>query len=201
MSTISGIIGRFIGDNAKRVSAALLFFVMVTVGSSQMVAIGTLGEELFHINAETAIVVLGAGILLYTVLGGMLAVGYTNILHMLVMYMGSMIAVIVCLKQSGGISQLTEVLPEEYFAMNTIGVSKIGSWLIASVLGACVAQAGIQPILASKDEKTAVRSSYFIAILVAPFGIYVCVAGNDCACTLSGLGELLSRLCPYCLCH
>lgn len=177
MSTISGIIGRFLGKTAKRISAILLIFIMVAVGSSQMVALGTLGEELFHISATAAILSLGAGVLFYTVLGGMLAVGYTNILHMIVMYMGSMIAVTVCLLQNGGIRQLTAVLPESYFAMDTIGISKVGSWLIASVLGACVAQAGIQPILASKDEKTAVKSSYFIAILVAPFGILSALLG------------------------
>lgn len=177
MSTVSGIIGRFLGERAKMVFAVMLIFVMVAVGSSQMVAAGTLGEELFHIQAAASILFLGAGILLYTVLGGMLAVGYTNILHMVVLYVGSIIAVIACLIQSGGINGLRESLPESYFAMDTIGATKIGSWLIASVLGACVAQAGLQPILASKDEKTAVKSSYLIALLVAPFGILSAVLG------------------------
>ena len=177
MPTISGIIGKFLGNDAKMVSAALLILVMISVGSSQMVAIGTLGEELFHINATAAILILGLGVLLYTVVGGMIAVGYTNILHMLVMYAGSIMAVIWCLADIGGIEGLKKVLPEAYFAMDHIGISKISSWLIASVLGACVAQAGIQPILASKDEKTAVKSSYLIAVIVAPFGILSALLG------------------------
>lgn len=177
MSTISGIIGQFLGERARRVSAGLLILVMIAVGSSQMVAIGTLGEELFHINAMASILILGTGVLIYTVLGGMIAVGYTNILHMIVMYTGSITAVIVCLTEIGGISELKEMLPANCFAMDSIGVSKIGSWLIASVLGACVAQAGIQPILASKNEKEAVKASYLIAFLVAPFGILSAVLG------------------------
>lgn len=177
ISTVSGIIGRFLGKKAKKVSAALLILVMAAVGSSQMVAIGTLGEELLHIHAAASILILGAGVLLYTALGGMPAVGYTNILHMAVMYVGSIAAVIVCLAKAGGTGQLTEALPGSYFAMDTIGISRIGSWMIASVLGACVAQAGIQPILASKDERTAVKSSYLIAVLVAPFGILSATLG------------------------
>lgn len=177
MSTVSGIIGRFLGEKARRVSAVLLILVMIAVGSSQMVAIGTLGEELFHINTTASILILGTSVLFYTVLGGMMAVGYTNILHMAVMYMGSIIAVIVCLTQIGGADQLKTMLPKSYFSMDTIGISKIGSWLTASVLGACVAQAGIQPILASKDIKAAVKSSYLIALLVAPFGIMSALLG------------------------
>lgn len=177
MSTVSGIIGQFLGEKAKKVSAALLILVMAAVGSSQMVAAGTLGEELFHMHAAAAILILGMGVLLYTALGGMPAVGCTNILHMAVMYVGSIAAVIVCLAEAGGAGQLTAALPESYFAMDAIGISKIGSWIIASVLGACVAQAGIQPILASKDERTAVKSSYLIAVLVAPFGILSAMLG------------------------
>lgn len=175
-ATISGIIGKFLGRNAKRASAILLIFVMIAVGSSQMVAIGTLGEELFHINSTLSILALGLGVLVYTVLGGMSAVGYTNILHMLVMYIGSFLAVFLCLRNTG-VNTLKEVLPESYFSMGSIGITKISSWLIASILGACVAQAGIQPILASKDTKTAVKSSYLIAIIVAPFGLFSALLG------------------------
>ena len=149
LPTVSGIIGKFLGRDAKMASAALLIFVMLAIGSSQMVAMGTLGERLFHINSTVAILSLGFGVLLYTVIGGMLAVGYTNILHMVVIYIGSLIAV----------------------------MTKISSWLVASVLGACVAQAGIQPILASKDSRTAVKSSYLIALIVTPFGLLSALLG------------------------
>lgn len=177
MGTVSGIIGRYLGERARRVSAVLLILVMVAVGSSQMVAVGTLGEELFHVRAAMSILLLGTGVLLSTVFGGMLAVGYTNILHMAVMYTGSIAAAAVCLAQLGGIGRLKEMLPGSYFSMDAIGTSRIGSWLTASVLGACVAQAGLQPVLASKDERTAVTSSYLIALLVAPFGILSAVLG------------------------
>lgn len=177
ISTIPGIIGQYLGEKAKMASAALLIFVTVAIGSSQMVAIGTLSEELFHINATAAIIVLGLSILTYTALGGMLAVGYTNVMHVLVMYAGSILSVLLCLKDVGGMTTLRAALPDTYFSMGSIGMTKISSWLIASILGACVAQAGIQPILASKDTKTAVKSSYLIAIIVIPFGLLSALLG------------------------
>ncbi|MCH5203623.1 MAG: sodium:solute symporter family protein [Oscillospiraceae bacterium] len=175
--TVSGIIGKYIGKKARIVSGALLLLVMATVGVSQMIALGSLGEALFGLKAAPAILILGYGVLIYTVCGGMPAVGYTNILHMVVMYGGSLLALFLCLKDVGGWTTLTDTLPKSYFSGFTIGFPKVSSWIIASVLGACTAQAGLQPILGAKDEKTAVKSSYAIAVLVAPFGIITAILG------------------------
>lgn len=175
--TVSGIIGKFIGKRAKMVSAGILIFIMIAVGTSQMVAAGSLGETLFGLDPTVSILVLGAGILLYTCLGGMLAVGYTNILHLIVMYAGAIVAVVLCLGDVGGFDNLTQSLPESYFSPVSIGAPKVISWVIASVLGACTAQAGLQPVLTSKDEATAKKSSFGIAAIVAPFGILMALLG------------------------
>lgn len=175
--TVSGIIGKYIGKNAKIFSAGMLIFIMIAVGTSQMVAVGSLGESLFGMDATVSILVLGAGILLYTCLGGMLAVGYTNILHLIVMYAGAILALVLCLGDVGGFDSLTQSLPESYFSPVSIGAPKVISWVIASVLGACTAQAGLQPVLTSKNEETAKKSSFGIAAIVAPFGILMALLG------------------------
>jgi len=175
--TVSGIVGKYIGPKAKVYSAAMLIFVMMAVGTSQMVAIGTLGEALFGMEHTVSILVLGCSILIYTILGGMMAVGYTNIMHMIVMYVGVILALILCGNDIGGLHTLGDLLPESYFSPISIGPSKVIAWIIASVLGACTAQAGLQPILTSKDEKTAKNASFWIAAIVAPFGILMALLG------------------------
>lgn len=175
--TVSGIISNYLGQKAGMVSAALLIIVMLVLGASPLVAIGTLGQALLGLNAPVSIIVLGVCVILYTLFGGILAVGYTNILHMATVYIGMGIALTVSLLNIGGITTLKEALPTSYFNFTTIGSSKVFSWIIASVLGACTAQAGIQPILAAKDEKTAVRSSFLTAAIIAPFGILTALLG------------------------
>jgi hypothetical protein len=54
---------------------------------------------------------------------------------------------------------------------------KVTSWLIASILGACTAQAGIQPILAAKDVDVAKKSALITAFIIAPFGILTALLG------------------------
>ena len=170
--TVPGIVGHYYGTRARTVASALLIVVMLAVGISQMIAIGTLGKTIFNINIEWSITVLG----IIVIFGGMLAVGYTNTMHLIVMYVGMTAAVVYCLNKEG-VQTVVESLPAGYTSFNHIGLPKIGSWILASVLGACTAQAGIQPILAAKDEKVAAKSSAIIALIVAPFGILTAVLG------------------------
>ncbi len=173
-STVPEIIGRYLGRSARTVSSVMLTIVLMIVGVSQLIAVGTLGESLLHMDPALSIVILGLGVLVYTCLGGMNAIGITNVLHMIVMYAGVLIAVIIC---SGTYGNLSETLPAQYFSPVSIGSDKVVSWIVASVLGACTAQAGLQPILKSKDENTAVKSSFIIALIVAPFGILTALLG------------------------
>ena len=173
-STVPEIIGRYLGRSARKVSSVMLTIVLMIVGVSQLIAVGTLGETLLHLDPALSILILGLGVLVYTCLGGMNAIGVTNVLHMIVMYAGVVIAVIIC---SGTYGSLSGTLPEQYFSPVSIGYDKVFSWIVASVLGACTAQAGLQPILKSRDEKTAVRASFIIALIVAPFGILTALLG------------------------
>lgn len=175
--TVPGIIGRFIGVKARTVSSIMLTFVMLAVGTSQMVAIGTLGVNVFQMDYVLAVVLLGVGVIIYTLFGGMNAVAQTNIFHLFTMYFGMILAIVLALKDIGGVQTMRETLPESYFSFSSIGLSKISSWLIASILGACTAQAGIQPILAAKDTHTAKKAAYITAITVAPFGLFTAFLG------------------------
>jgi SSS family solute:Na+ symporter len=77
-----------------------------------------------------------------------------------------------------------------YFNMMSIGPTRVSSWIIASLLGACTAQAGIQPVLAAKDVPTAKKACIYTALVAAPFGLFTAVMGMV-AKVMSSRGELL----------
>ena len=185
--TVSGIIGNYLGKKAKMASAALLILIMIVIGMTPVVALGTMGETLFGFKPNISILIMGLVVLCYTVLGGMMAVGYTNILHLIVMYAGAILAVFLCGKEIGGFEAMKTALPETHFSFSSIGMPKISSWIVASVLGACTAQAGLQPVLAANDESTAKKSSFYIAALVAPFGVFTAILGMIARIKFPGL--------------
>jgi len=176
--TVPGIIEKYIGVKARVISSILLTFIMIAVGTAQIIAAGTLGVSVLGLDYTISVVVLGIGFIIYTLCGGMVAVGYTNVIHLIVMYGGIILAIALVGADIGGFDALRSSLPAQpYFTMGGIGISKVSSWIVASVLGACTAQAGIQPILAARDVNVARKSAFITALIVAPFGIFTALLG------------------------
>lgn len=94
------------------------------------------------------------------------------------MYGGVILALIVVSNQAGGWDSITNNLDKQSY-LNPVGIGwpKVSSWIIASVLGACTAQAGIQPILAAKDIHVARKAALLTAGIVAPFGLLTVFLG------------------------
>ncbi|HWQ78830.1 MAG TPA: sodium:solute symporter family protein [Anaerovoracaceae bacterium] len=187
--TINGIVEKFFGARTRIVSAIILTIVMLAVGLSQMIAAGKLGESLVGINFSVSVIFFLIVFVVYTLAGGMNAVTSTNKIHLFVMYGGVIVGLVYAVHQLGGwgdftdgIHQIEQRLASEgtevrFFNWLTIGTPKVSSWIIASLLGACTAQAGLQPVLAARDVHTARKASYLTAICTAPFGIITALLG------------------------
>ena len=183
--TVPGIIGNFLGEKARTVSSVMLIFVMIAVGISQMIAAGSLGVSLMGIDFNVAVIAFAIVFIIYTLCGGMNAVASTNTMHLFVMYGGVIIAILFAMPMVGGFGGFAEGIAavevaepgKNYFNMFSIGVPKVSSWVIASLLGACTAQAGIQPVLAAKSEADAKKACIITAFVAAPFGLLTAMLG------------------------
>jgi len=111
--TVPGLIETFIGGKSPRVVASvILTFVMIVVGAAQIIASGSLGVTVRGIPFGTSCVVLGIAFIVYTLAGGMRAVASTNMMHLIAMYGGVVIALFLLRTDLGGsISPLYTALP------------------------------------------------------------------------------------------
>lgn len=183
--TVPGILEHFFGVKARTVSSLLLTLVMLAVGLSQMIAAGKLGQSLMGFPFTPTVIVFAAVFIVYTLSGGMNSVTSTNTMHLFVMYGGVILAVILAISKLGGVGDFVSGIRaveaaeegKNYFSMTSIGLPKVSSWVIASLLGACTAQAGIQPVLAARDVPTARRSCIITALVTAPFGLGTALLG------------------------
>lgn len=182
--TVPGIIEHIFGKRAQVISSLILVFVMIAVGVSQVIAAGKFGQALLGADFKVTAIVFTLIFISYTWFGGMKAVSSTNTMHLFVMYGGVIIAVIMLIQKVGGwdgflsgIHDVESTNGGNYLSMTSIGFPKISSWVIASLLGACTAQAGIQPVLGSKDVPTAKKACIYTAIVTAPFGLFTATIG------------------------
>ena len=182
--TVPGIIEKFFGVKARTVSCVILTIVMLAVGLSQMIAAGKLGESLLGIPFWISAIAFAVIFIVYTLAGGMNAVASTNVMHLIVMYVGVIIAMVIAVSRAGGvdafkngISALRADNGGSFWNMFTIGGSKVSSWIIASLLGACTAQAGLQPVLSSKNARQARKACIITAFVAAPFGFFTATLG------------------------
>lgn len=182
--TIPGILEKLIGPRTRTVCSALLIFVTLAVGLSQMIAAGKLGESLLGIDFSLSCCLFAVLFILYTMSGGMKSVEATNKLHLGFMYFGILLAVVLAISKLGGwegfSAELAAVDAAEgtrHFSLSGMGVSEVVSQIAASVLSAGAAQASIQPVLAAKDPKTAKKACLIAAAVVVPFGFFTTLLG------------------------
>uniref|UniRef100_A0A8C4IF50 Sodium-dependent multivitamin transporter n=1 Tax=Dicentrarchus labrax TaxID=13489 RepID=A0A8C4IF50_DICLA len=146
-----------------------LTFIFQTVGAAlHIIKEGCItGFELWG-----AVLATGLVCTLYTTIGGLKAVIWTDVFQTLVMFAGQLAVIVVGVQQTGGVSEVWRKVwegnrisaldlnpdPTERHTFWTLGVG--GVFLMLSLYG--VNQAQVQRYLSSRTEKDAVRSCYMV---------------------------------------
>jgi SSS family solute:Na+ symporter len=162
-----------------------------------------MGIDFFWIGAIGLVVITG----IYTVLGGMKAVLYTSVLQLPVLLLGSMVILVVGLRELGGWSELMEIVgattTEHGDSMTSLVRSHkdaefpwTGVFLGSAIIGFwywCTDQYIVQRVLSGRDQKQARRGSIFGAYLkLLPVFIFLVPGMIAFALNQKGLLELSS---------
>lgn len=136
--TISDFLENRFRDSTKllRVISALVILIFFTFyTSSGMVAGGKLFESSFGIEYETAVWIGAIVIILYTFLGGFLAVSWTDLIQGLLMFLTLIVVPIVAIIEIGGWGESVETVKSinpdglDIFAgTTTIGIISLLAW-------------------------------------------------------------------------
>ena len=214
------------GDHKNLLSAIaavviLVFFVPYT--ASGFKAIGTLFNSLFGVNYHTAMIVGAVVVIGYTVLGGFMAVSFTDLIQSIFMTIALVVVVVFGIEQAGGLETVAvnaQALPG-YLSMTkgydaaTGSAASFGGLSIVSTLAWGLGYFGMPHILlrfmAIKEEKKLNTSrriasvwvvlSMMIAIAIGIIGYSVSVAGkvpfltssSDAETIIIKLADLMSR--------
>jgi SSS family solute:Na+ symporter len=149
---------------------ALLAGIISAIGylgftSSQILAGAILAEATFipHLDRQTALIIMGVIVIVYTAMGGIKAVIYTDTIQWIILMSGLvLIGIPVAYLAVGGMEGIREALPTEFFSLANIQWQQLLNWAVTIIPIWFVGMTLYQRIYASRNKKQAQRA-WFVA--------------------------------------
>lgn len=176
--TIADILeARFYSQAASLTATAIMLIAFIPMIAAQLKAAGNVFEVLLGMPYLTGLFLFGGIVILYTVLGGMQAVAWTDLIQGIIMIAGFAILAPVAVSAAGGFSEMHR----QYGELNPGAISFLGKmpalWVVSSFLVWGFFQIGGSPasvtrFMIPEDEKS-LRRAMAYSVLFQSF-IYVC---------------------------
>jgi Na+/proline symporter len=196
ITTIPEYIGTRFGVNTQRLTAVLEIVESVAFVAVQILVSAFLLSALFPVTVTQASLIVTAAFAIYTMMGGLWAVVWTDALQYVVLMAGIIIAVILALKAVGGVDGLHTSLPGEYFSFTQLGLWTPLAWGALALYSYGVDQAYMQRALAAKDPETARFAYLFTAGNYVVFGACVACSYPASRTRIKRFLNLSHRFCP-----
>lgn len=189
MATIPEYIGTTFGVNTQRLTAILGIVESVVFVAVQIQVSALLLAALFPLTVTEAAMITTAAFAIYTMMGGLWAVVWTDALQYVVLMTGILIALVLGWIAVGGYAGLQANLPETHFRFTELGLWTPLAWAALALYSYGVDQAYMQRALAAKDPATARFAYIFTGCNYIVFGAVVATLGLIAAALLPGLSD------------
>ena len=187
MSTIPEYIGTAFGVDTQRLTAVLEIVEAVAFVAVQILVSALLLSALFDISVVHSSIIITAAFAIYTMMGGLWAVVWTDALQYVVLMVGIIVAMWLSWDAVGGMAGLEANLPETHFDIAQLGFWTPLAFAALAMYSYGVDQAYMQRALAAKDPETARFAYIFTGCNYVVFGAIVAGLGLCAAALLPGL--------------
>ena len=187
VGTTPGFLGKCYGAPVQRLSALLqVIGLIIFTGVQIKVSMITL-STLFGMDPIIAAFLVSSVFIAYTMMGGLWAVVWTDVLQYSILMGGVLLAAGLSWFHVGGVSGLTENLPESYLDMTSVGIMGLLSYFLLVMHAYSTDQMTLQRGLAAKDPKVARFAFLYTGVNYIVFGACVAFIGMSAAVLIPGL--------------
>jgi SSS family solute:Na+ symporter len=200
MTTLPEFFEQYYGVSARLLGVIGQLVIQVVITSLQYIAGGVILSSLLPqiFDFRTGVAVTAAVFVGITLIGGFWAAGLTNVVNVLVIYVGIILGAALTVGKLGGLGQMVTQLPEAHpgFDLWTMGPVMIAAWFIVMMTMSCSTQSVIQVGFAARDEKAASRAYLIGGLIIAPVGFIGALLGIAAAVLHPGIlaAEALPRV-------
>lgn len=176
-TTIPEILERRYGTSAHLFATILSIIAGFIAGAVQIIATSTIISTITGMDLGKTIVLAGVIITIYTMLGGLVSVTATDIIHIVFITVGMAIAMPVIVKNAGGWENVKSLLPPGQLGLTKVGWKTIIGLILMYFMTFSTGQEAVQRYFAAKDMHVAKKGSFLCAIIMAVYGFIPAIIG------------------------
>ncbi len=169
--TFPQFLGSFYNPNVALLAGIISAIGYLGFTSSQILAGAILAEATFTpmLDRQTALIIMGIIVIVYTAMGGIKAVIYTDTIQWIILMTGLIfIGIPIAYVSVGGLSAMREVLAPEFFSLGNIRWQQLLNWAVTIIPIWFVGMTLYQRIYASRNRKQAQRAWYIAGLFEWP---------------------------------
>ena len=181
-TTIPDLFERYYDTKGRVISAVGLLIIMLVITSLQYLAGGAilsaLLPDIFSFKGgmlTSAVVFIGI-----TLIGGLWSSGLSNIVSVVLIYLGVLYSTYAAVDQIGGITALVSKLPADKDWLNPFAglpMAIVIGWFVVMITQAITAQGPVQIACGAKDAASARKGFIWGAALIFPIGFLCALLG------------------------
>lgn len=195
--TINEMWGTLFGEGFRGLSVIIQIGINTVIVALQIVAGGAILTALLpeFFTMATGLIVSAVMFAAIATIGGLWAASLSNVVNIIVIYVGIIMGVIAALKGFGGFEVINANLPvgmsgdgsHWYSLVKGMGMGAIIAWFITMFLQGIPNSSIMQTIIAAKSPKEAKKGVVFAAALMIPAGFISALFGIMAASQFPGL--------------
>jgi SSS family solute:Na+ symporter len=179
--TLPELVEKQYGGKAGLAASLVIVVAWISICAAQIVAAGkVMGVLLPSWDVNALMAICAAVFVIYTVLGGQYSVIRTDLIQLVIVVVGIVVALGFVLSEVGGISGLKTALPSDYFSFPVNESFKWYDLIVLLILTGSVYVVGpdmYSRLFCARDEKVAKKSAFTAAVVAIPIAFIVVLMG------------------------
>ncbi|MEM7361690.1 MAG: sodium:solute symporter family protein [Bacteroidota bacterium] len=186
--TFGGVMGKLYGQGVQLLAGSIHFLLSLLLLATQIGTIGILSSKLLGMDFSTGVLFFGGIIVLYSALGGMRAVSYTDVLQLMMVFIVLFWITQKAMLQTGGLSKMIKKVAEQdeemlSFVSNPHFFTRVKAWLYYNLFSFAFVMSPplVHRMLMVKDKSKVTRMWYnnvFIYGVIATMIFIIGLAGS-----------------------
>ena len=181
-TTVPELFERYYDKNSRVIAVLGLIIIQMVITALQYLAGGAILSSLLPdiFSFQGGMIVSATVFIGITLIGGLWSSGLSNIVSMILIYIGVLAGTYMTVSNQGGIGAITEKLPAgtDWFApVGSLGLAMVVGWFAVMITQTISAQGPVQIACGARDGKAARDGYLWGALMIFPIGFLCALMG------------------------